>query len=141
MEPVTFTAGAIASLAFVKFLEKASERYSDAALNKVDELCGKIRERFRGNAKAEKAIQAIEAGEKSELSRLSTYLQDEMEDDGEFAALIEALAKEIKAGEQKPEGQNIQNNYDDSTGFQNIVGDGGKAFIAKEIKFYGKPDD
>ena len=138
MEPVTFTAATIASLAFATFLETATERYSEAALNKIDELRKKLWERLRGNPKAEKAMQSLESGEKSELSRLSTYLQDAMEDDGEFAELVAALAKEIKDGEKEDSGSMTQVNRDNAKGWQTKV-EGGTAYVG-EIHFHNNSD-
>ncbi|MBW4635746.1 MAG: hypothetical protein KME30_28865 [Iphinoe sp. HA4291-MV1] len=119
MEPLT--AGAIATLAFTKAFEKTIEKFTEAALAKMDELRKKIWEKLRGNPKAEKVLTAVEQGNKSELERLAVYLQDSMDDDPEFAAQVQALAQEINAGKLQDNSNMTQNNYDTSTGYQTRV--------------------
>ncbi|MBW4634674.1 MAG: hypothetical protein KME30_23030 [Iphinoe sp. HA4291-MV1] len=119
MEPLT--AGAIATLAFTKAFEKTIEKFTEAALAKMDELRKKIWEKLRGNPKAEKALTVVEQGNKSELERLAVYLQDSMDDDPEFAAQVQALAQEINAGKLQDNSNMTQNNYDSSTGYQTRV--------------------
>lgn len=119
MEPLT--AGAIATLAFKKAFEKTIEKFTEAALAKMDELRKKIWEKLRGNPRAEKALTAVEQGNKSELERLAVYLQDYMDDEPEFAAQVQALAQEINAGKLQDNSNMTQNNYDSSTGYQTRV--------------------
>ena len=57
MEPLT--AGAIATLAFTKACEKTIEKFTEAALLKMDALRKKIWEKLRGNPNAEKALTHI----------------------------------------------------------------------------------
>ncbi|AFY53612.1 hypothetical protein Riv7116_1038 [Rivularia sp. PCC 7116] len=60
-EPATLTATAIATLAFGKFIEggagKFAEKFTEAALQKMDELRKKIWNKLRGKKNAEAAIQ------------------------------------------------------------------------------------
>ncbi|MGD1804043.1 hypothetical protein ACP6PL_01185 [Dapis sp. BLCC M126] len=139
MEPVSLTAAAIATLAFTKALEKTVEKFTEGALKKMDELRLKIWDRLKGNSKAEKAITAVEQGSKQEIERLAVYLQDVMEDDQEFAAEVQALAKEIEAGKKQEPGMN-QYLYDSAKGIQQVKAEGGTNYIAAEINqtFYEK---
>lgn len=119
MEPLT--ASAIATLAFTKAFEKTIEKFTEAALVKMDELRKKIWEKLRGNPRTEKALTAVEQGNKSELDRLAVYLQDSMDDDPQFAAEVQVLAQEINAGKLLDNSNMTQNNHDNSTGYQTRV--------------------
>ena len=63
-EPVTLTAAAIATLAFIKFVEsgagKLAEKFTEAPIAKMEELRQKIWEKLRGKPKAESALAAVE---------------------------------------------------------------------------------
>ncbi|NJL20808.1 MAG: hypothetical protein HC895_08330 [Leptolyngbyaceae cyanobacterium SM1_3_5] len=126
------TAAAIAALAFSKFLEssvgKAGEKFTEAAIAKMDELRQKIWSRFRGNSRAETALTAIEQGSKSDFDRLAVYLQDVMNEDPEFASQVQAIAQEIHAGKLQDNSTMTQNNYDSSTGYQ-IKNEGGENYM------------
>ena len=125
-EPTILTAAAIATLAFTKFIEtgagKLAEKFTESALQKMDELRKKIWDKLRGKKNAEAAITAIEQGSgeniKEELNRLTVYLQDVMDDEPEFAAELQVMAREINAGKLQDNSQMTQNNYDNSTGNQ-----------------------
>lgn len=95
----------------------------------------KIWDKLRGNPRAEKALQEIEKGSKDHLNKLAVYLEDEMKDNPDFAAQVSTLAQEIKAGKIEINSQNIQQNYDNSTGFQNDI-DGGENYIAHTINIH-----
>ncbi len=55
MEPISLTAGAIATLAFTKVFETSVEKFTEAAIAKMDILRKKIWDKLRGNIKAETA--------------------------------------------------------------------------------------
>ncbi|MBP5977262.1 hypothetical protein HW132_32205 [Brasilonema sp. CT11] len=111
MEPLT--AGAIATLAFKKAFEKTIEKFTEAALAKMDELRKKIWEKLRGNPRAETAFKEAEKGSEASLERVAEYLQSVMVRQPEFAADIEKLAHEIQQEINigKIQGQNVQNVY------------------------------
>jgi maltodextrin utilization protein YvdJ len=141
-EPVTLTAAAIATLAFTKFVEsgvgKLTEKFTEAALAKIEQLRQKIWEKLRGKPKAESALAAVEEkSSKEELGRLAVYLHDEMEDDPQFAEEVRVLAQEINAGKLQDNSTMVQNVYDNAKGWQTKV-EGGTAYIG-EINFHGKP--
>jgi hypothetical protein len=54
MEPLT--ASVIITLAFTKIFEKTIEKFTEAALTKMDELRQKIFNKFQGNVKVETAL-------------------------------------------------------------------------------------
>jgi hypothetical protein len=122
MEPVTMTAATIATLAFTKFLEgsvgKLSEKFTETAIAKMEQLRQLILNKLKGNLKAETALTAVEQGSKPELDRLTVYLQDAMEDDPQFAAEVRAIAQEINLEQLQDNSSLVQNNYDNSTGYQ-----------------------
>jgi adenosyl cobinamide kinase/adenosyl cobinamide phosphate guanylyltransferase len=111
MEPLT--AGAIATLAFTKAFEKTIEKFTEAALVKMDKLRKKIWDKLRGNIKAETALTATEKGSKADLDTVTAYLRVEMDKDEQFAQEVQTLAKEIhqEINIGKIQGQNVQNVY------------------------------
>ena len=119
MEPLT--ASVIATLAFKKAFEKTIEKFTEVALVKMDELRQEIWNKLRGNPRAEKVLTAVDQGNKLELERLAVYLQDAMDDDPQFASQVQALAQEINAGKLLDNSNMTQNNYGNSTGYQNRV--------------------
>jgi hypothetical protein len=140
MEPVTLTAATIATLAFTKSLEgsvgKLSEKFTETAIAKMDQLRQLIWNKLRGNPRAETALAAIEQGSKPDLDRLAVYLQDEMQDDPQFAADVRAIAQEIHAGKLQDNSTMTQINQDNARGWQTKV-EGGTAYIG-EIHMHGK---
>ncbi|MBD2465715.1 hypothetical protein H6G89_32525 [Oscillatoria sp. FACHB-1407] len=138
-DPATFTAAAIATLAFTKFLEsgagKLAEKFTETAIAKMDELRQKIWNRLRGkHAMAEEALQKAEAGDKTAIETVGTLLGVEMLDP-QFASEVKAIAQEIHAGKLQDNSSMTQNNYDNARGWQTKV-EGGTAYIG-EIHQYG----
>lgn len=128
METITTTV--IVTLAFTKFLETAVEKFTEAGLQKIDELRNKIWTKLKGNAKAEEALKAVEDGNKEALENVQAYVTVAMNDDENFAAEVKALANNIQSfkvqdhslmivgetnylGETSYYGKN--NNFDDKT--------------------------
>ncbi|BAZ25103.1 hypothetical protein NIES4073_60070 [Kalymmatonema gypsitolerans NIES-4073] len=111
MEPLT--AGAIATLAFTKAFEKTIEKFTEAALVKMDKLRKKIWQKLRGNIKAETALAAAEKGSKADLDTVTAYLRVEMDKDEQFAQEVQTLARDIhqEINIGKIQGQNVQNVY------------------------------
>jgi low affinity Fe/Cu permease len=119
MEPLT--ASAIATLAFTKIFEKTLEKFTEAALAKLDELRKKIWDKLRSDSRAETALTAVEQGNESELERVKIYLEDAMRSDPQFAEQVQLLAQEIDAGKLQDNSSMTQNNHDNSTGYQTKV--------------------
>ncbi len=118
MEPLT--AGAIATLAFTKAFEKTIEKFTEAALVKMDKLRKKIWDKLRGNIKAETALTAAEKGSKADLDTVTAYLRVEMDKDEQFAQEVQTLARDIhqEINIGKIQGQNVQN-VNGGEGYQN----------------------
>lgn len=135
VEPVSFTVAAITTLAFTKFLESSSgelgKKFTSAAIAKMEQLRQKIWEKLRGNLKAESALAAVEKqGSQDELGRVVVYLQDEMDDDPQFAAEVQALAQQINAGKLQDNSIMVQNIHDQAKGWQTKV-EGGTAYMGE----------
>ncbi|NJO81001.1 MAG: hypothetical protein HC827_22540 [Cyanobacteria bacterium RM1_2_2] len=134
MEPVTITAATIATLAFTKFLEssvgKLSEKFTETAITKMNQLRQLIWQKLRGNPRAETALAAVEQGSKPDLDRLTVYLQDAMEDDPQFATEVKTIAQEIHAGKLQDHSRMTQVNQDNAKGWQTKV-EGGTAYIGE----------
>ncbi len=117
-----FIAGAIAKLATQKFLESSAgelaKNFTPAAIAKMHQLWQIIRQRFQGNSRREQVLTSIESGSSQDLSRLVVYLEDVMDENQEFAAQLQAVAGEIKAGEQQENITLTQENRDNSTNYQ-----------------------
>ncbi len=137
-DPVTtLTAFAIAEFAFKKFFEssvgKLGEKFTQTALTKMDELHQKIRDKLRGNPRAEKALQEVEKGSKDHLNKLAFYLEDEMKDNPDFAAQVSTLAQEIKAGKIQDNSHMVMNiDGQNNTGNQSkneVTNQGGTSYI------------
>ena len=140
VEPVSFTAATIATLAFTKFLESGAgelgKKFTETAITKMEQLRQKIWEKLRGKPKAESALCAVEEkGSEAELGRVAVYLQDEMEDDPQLATEVQPLAQQIKAGKLQDNSTMVQNIHDQAKGWQTKV-EGGTAYIG-QIHQYG----
>jgi hypothetical protein len=118
MEPLSLTAGAIATLALTKVFETTIEKFTEAALAKVDLLRKKIGDKFKGNDKAEKALAAAEKGSKADLDKVAAYLQVIMTEEPDFAQEVQALAREIEDGKVENSQPMTQIIKDQGTGYQ-----------------------
>ena len=120
MEPLTSTA--IVTLVFVKAIEKTTEKFTEAGLEKLKNLRLKIVEKFRGNKTAEAAIAGAEEGLKPDLQKVASYLEVAMKSDERFADEVKTLAHEINQEINIDEitGRNVQNVYDGGKGYHSF---------------------
>jgi adenosyl cobinamide kinase/adenosyl cobinamide phosphate guanylyltransferase len=100
MEPATITAAMIAQLAFNEFIKssagEAAKKLTGEALTKANDLRKAIWAKFRGNERAETALEAVEKqGTTAAVDRVTKYLDLEMEEDGTFAAEVQQMAQQI----------------------------------------------
>jgi hypothetical protein len=100
MEPLaTLAAGTIVKLAFDEFVKvgagEAAKRSVGGAIELAKTLQAKIKAKFQGDAKAEKAMQAVEDGSQPALAKLATYLDDAMDEDETFATEVQQMAQQI----------------------------------------------
>jgi hypothetical protein len=122
MEPLT--AGTIATLAFTKVFETSIEKFTEAAIAKMNELRKKIWDKLRGNVKAESALTAAEKGSKPALDEVAASLEQVMKKEPEFAKEVQTLAHEIQQEINigKMQGQNLQNVYGGEAQQNNAIG-------------------
>jgi len=109
MEPITVAT--IVALVFQTTVEK----FTEAALEKINTLRQIIWNKLKANPKAEKALQAAEKGSKTEVA---DYLKVAMNDEADFAEKVKGLATEIQSlkiqdnssmNQTNSGGQNLQN--------------------------------
>lgn len=123
---VAITATEIVRLAFGQFVKTTTRETAKSltgnALAKAGDLRNKIIGWFknRRNQKAENAIALIQqSGDPRSLDKLSTYLDDEMEDFPDFAREVRSLARQIShLSASKQFGEMKQENREGSTGYQ-----------------------
>ena len=112
MEPVTvLTAGAIAKIAFEEFVKagggELAKKSVGGAIDLVKALRDKIRDKFKGNDRAETAsAEAEQQGTPAALEKVTKYLELEMMEDETFATEIKQMAQQII---------NVQNTSGDRT--------------------------
>ena len=133
-DPVTFSASAIAKLAFQEFIKsgagEVAKKFTSEAIAKMGQLRQLIWDKLRGNPDAESSLTSVEQGEKDDIADVGTYLKAAMKKDPEFAAQVQAIAQEINAGKLMDQSSMTQNNYDNAKGWQAKV-EGGTAFIGE----------
>ncbi|NCT45210.1 MAG: hypothetical protein GPJ35_18730 [Microcystis aeruginosa G11-09] len=112
MEPITVAT--IVALVFQTTVEK----FTEAALEKINTLRQIIWNKLKDNPKAEKALQAAEKGSKTDLEKVADYLKVAMNDEADFAEKVKGLATEIQSlkiqdnssmNQTNSGGQNLQN--------------------------------
>jgi len=101
-EPTTLTVGAIAALAFTKFLEssagEAAKKLTPLILEKMDTLRKKIWAKLRGIPQIDALKVTVENGGKvtdPQIRQLTPHLEAAMREDGSFAQEVRQLANEI----------------------------------------------
>ncbi|MEO0406792.1 MAG: hypothetical protein AAF289_05520 [Cyanobacteria bacterium P01_A01_bin.135] len=133
----TLAAGAIASLAFQKFVEagagELAKRFTAEAIAKMDVLRKRIWVKLRGKTRVDDVKARLEQGQKvtpEQVNQIAAYLQVAMDEDPQFARDVQVLAQEIKAGRLVDQSHMTQNNYDHAKGWQTKV-EGGTAYIGE----------
>jgi len=143
-DPMTLTAGAIATLAFQKFVEagagELAKKFTEAGLKKMDELRKTIWAKLKGKSpKLDEALVKVEQGDRAALDTVTKFLDVAMEDYPDFAAQIQQLAHEITLNQIQDNSSMNQTNYG-GTNFQTKVTDGGTANQAQTInQYFGNP--
>jgi maleate cis-trans isomerase len=119
-DPVTLTVGAIAALAFSKFLEtsagEAAKKLTPAVIDKIDNLRQKIWHKLRGIPEVDELNAAVESGNsvtEQQIKLLTPYLETAMKTDPAFAEDVRQLASEIHQEINIGEilGENVMNVY------------------------------
>lgn len=138
-DPVSLTAGAIASLAFQEFIKSGAvelaKKFTAEAIAKMNGLRELIVKRLQNNPDAMQAVENVEQGSEEDLNDIATYLKAAMNRDPEFSAQVQTIAQEINAGKLQDNSSMTQNNYENARGWQTKV-EGGTAYIG-EIHQHG----
>jgi hypothetical protein len=129
MEPVTtLAAGAIAKIAFDEFVKsgagEVAKKTIGGAIDLVKNLRDRIRAKFQGNERAEKALTEVEQqGTPAALEKVSKYLDLEFEEDETFATEVRQLAQQIINIQNQSISNRQYNNYGrDQINIENIQG-------------------
>ncbi len=142
-DPVSMTAGAIATLAFQKFIEssagKLGEKYTMEAIAKMESLLKRIWTKLRGKPRIEEVRASIEKTHKitpEQINQVAAYLQVAIDDDPQFGSELQALAQEINAGKLQDNSNMVQNvTGDNNMNVQAKAEQGGKQWIADKQYF------
>jgi len=146
-DPLTLTAGAIANLAFQKFIESGAgelaKKFTAEAIAKMDELRQAIWNKLRGrSAKVDEALAKAEQGDRTAISTIAKNLDVVLDDEPEFAEQLKVLAKEIQAGKLQDNSNMVQNvTGDNNMNVQAKAEQGGKQYIAEKMYFGASDDD
>ncbi|MEO0373079.1 MAG: hypothetical protein AAF329_00350 [Cyanobacteria bacterium P01_A01_bin.17] len=119
-DPITLTVGAIAGLAFTKFLDtsasEAAKTLTPVVIDKMDALRKKIWAKLRGIPAVDELKATVEQGGKiteQQIQLLTPHLEAAMQTDPAFAEEVQQIARqisqEINIGEIL--GRNVQNVY------------------------------
>ncbi len=100
MEPLSLTAGAIASLIFSEAIKKGGQELGKAVSDKIGQLLNLIREKFQKEGVEGKLTKAQEDPSEKNKSRFERELAEQMEDDEAFAEKLKGLMDELKSDEQ-----------------------------------------
>ena len=120
MEPVT-TATAIAAaklveLAFNEFVKSGAgeiaKKTVGGAIDLVKNLRDKIKAKFQGNERAEKALAEVEKeGNSAALDKVTKYLDLELDEDEAFATEVRQIAQQIINIQKQNNSSREYNNY------------------------------
>lgn len=143
-DPASLTAGAIATVAFQKFIESGAgelgKKYTMEAIAKMESLLKRIWSKLRGKPRIEEVKASIEKTHKiapEQINQIAAYLQVAMDDDPQFADEIQLMAQQINAGKIQDNSSMVQHNSGpNARGWQTKV-EGGTAFIG-ENHIHGK---
>ena len=99
-DPITLTAGAIATLAFQEFIKSSAgelaKKFSSEAITKLKDLRKKIVDKLWGkNDKLDAALIGVEKGDANAIPTISEYLGHAMKDET-FAQEVRSLAQQIQ---------------------------------------------
>jgi hypothetical protein len=128
VDPATLAAGAIAKIAFDEFVKsgagEVAKKTVGGAIDLVKGLRDKIRDKFQGDKKAEKALaQVTQDGSSAALTKLEVYLDDAMAEDPTFAHDIRQVAQQIiNIQNQSISTRQYNNSGRDQINIENIQG-------------------
>ncbi|PZO44509.1 MAG: hypothetical protein DCF19_01810 [Pseudanabaena frigida] len=128
MEPVSAIAAAkIAEIAFQEFAKSSAgelaKKSVGGAIDLVKNLRDKIKAKFQGNERVEKALAEVEQGSPTALEKVTKYLDIELDEDEVFATEVRQIAKQIINIQNQNNSSREYNNYGrDQINIENIQG-------------------
>ena len=125
-----------------KAKETVTERFTNAAIDKANQLWSLLREKLGKKPNSENLLQAVETGDDSKISRLEVYVEDLMAESPELATQIEKLVDEIQKGRIVDKSTKTQIINDQGKGVQNNNNVyGGNNYNAAEMHFHQNSGD
>lgn len=132
MEPVTTTtaiaAAKLAEIAFNEFIKSGAgeiaKKTVGGAIDLVKNLRDKIKAKFQGNERAEKAIAEVEKeGNSAALDKVTKYLDLELDEDEAFATEVRQIAQQIINIQNQNNSSRVYNNQGrDQINIENMQG-------------------
>ena len=129
MDPVTAIAAAeIVKLAFSEFAKagagELAKKSVGGAIDLVKNLRDKIKAKFQGNERVEKALAEVEQqGTPAALEKVTKYLDLELDEDEAFATEVRQIAQQIINIQNQNNSNREYNNYGrDQINIENIQG-------------------
>jgi hypothetical protein len=131
MEPVTTTtaiaAAKLAEIAFNEFIKSGAgeiaKKTVGGAIDLVKNLRDKIKAKFQGNERAEKAIAEVEKeGNSAALDKVTKYLDLELDEDEAFATEVRQIAQQIINQNQNNSSREYNNYGRDQINIENMQG-------------------
>ena len=117
MEPITAIAAAeIVKIAFQEFAKSGAgelaKKSVGGAIDLVKNLRDKIKAKFQGNERAEKALAEVEKeGNSAALDKVTKYLDLELDEDEAFATEVRQIAQQIIKIQNQNNSSREYNNY------------------------------
>ena len=120
MEPVTtvtaIAAAKLVELAFNEFVKSGAgeiaKKTVGGAIDLVKNLRDKIKAKFQGNERAEKALAEVEKeGNSAALDKVTKYLDLELDEDEAFATEVRQIAQQIINIQKQNNSSREYNNY------------------------------
>lgn len=128
MEPITAIAAAkIVEVAFQEFAKSGAgelaKKSVGGAINLIKNLRDKIKAKFQGNERVEKALAEVEQGNSEALGKVVKYLDIELDEDEVFAKEVRQIAQQIINIQNQNSSSREYNNYGrDQINIENIQG-------------------
>lgn len=131
MEPATtataIAAAKVAELAFNEFVKsgagEVAKKTVGGAIDLVKNLRDKIKAKFQGNERAEKALAEVEKeGNSAALDKVTKYLDIELDEDEAFAMEVRQIAQQIINQNQNNSSREYKNYGRDQINIETIQG-------------------
>jgi transcriptional accessory protein Tex/SPT6 len=129
VDPASFTAAAIAKLAFDEFIKSGAgelaKKSLSGAIEQVKHLRDRIQAKLSGNDRAITALSEVEQqGTEAAIEKAAKYLDLEMTEDPAFATELRQLAQQITNIQNQSNSSREYNNYGrDQINIETIQGD------------------